>query len=83
MNTQSNKPSGPNRVSAVPWQAVIRFLITTVFMLGVLFLSAGRLDWWEGWAYTAVVLLVLVLSRSLMIIMNPDMVRERAEAGQR
>lgn len=29
------------------------------------------------------VLLVLVLSRSLMIIKNPDMARERAEAGQR
>jgi protein-S-isoprenylcysteine O-methyltransferase Ste14 len=83
MNPQSNSPSGANRVSAVPWQAVIRFVITTVFMLGVLFLSAGRLDWWEGWAYTAVALLVLVLSRSLMIIKNPDMVRERAEAGQR
>jgi protein-S-isoprenylcysteine O-methyltransferase Ste14 len=83
MNQQSNEPSGPNRASGVPWWAVLRFVITMVFMLGVLFLSAGRLDWWEGWAYTAVALLVLVLSRSLMILKNPDMVRERAEAGQR
>ena len=82
MNPQSNEPSDPNRASGVPWQAVIRFVITIVFMLGVLFLSAGRLDWWEGWAYTAVALLVLVLSRSLMIIKCPGMVRERAEAGQ-
>lgn len=83
MGQQSNDQSLPNRDSRVPWQAVTRLVITTVFMLGVLFLSAGRLDWWEGWAYTAVALLVLVLSRSLMIIKNPDMVRERAEAGQR
>lgn len=83
MDQQSNDLSPPNGDSRVPWRAVIRFVITMVFMLGVLFLSAGRLDWWEGWAYTAVALLVLILSRSLMIIKNPDMVRERAEAGQR
>jgi protein-S-isoprenylcysteine O-methyltransferase Ste14 len=52
-------------------------------MLGVLFISAGRLQWWEGWAYTGMTLVVLVLSRSLMLLKNPDMARERAEAGQR
>jgi protein-S-isoprenylcysteine O-methyltransferase Ste14 len=52
-------------------------------MLGVLFISAGRLQWWEGWAYTGMTLFVLVLSRSLILIKSPDMARERAEAGQR
>lgn len=83
MDSQSNMPSGTNGISGIPWQAVIRFLVTTVLMLGVLFLSAGRLEWWEGWAYTAMTLVVLVLSRSLMLLKNPDMARERAEAGQR
>lgn len=83
MDPQSNMPSGTNGISGIPWQAVIRFLVTTVLMLGVLFLSAGRLQWWEGWAYTAMTLVVLVLSRSLMLLKNPDMARERAEAGQR
>jgi protein-S-isoprenylcysteine O-methyltransferase Ste14 len=83
MESRSNKPSVTSGIPGIPWQAIIRFLVTTVLMLGVLFLSAGRLDWWEGWAYTAVALFVLVLSRSLMLIKNPDMARERAEAGQR
>lgn len=52
-------------------------------MVGVLFISAGRLQWWEGWAYTSMSLVVLVLSRSLILLKNPDMVRERVEAGQR
>jgi protein-S-isoprenylcysteine O-methyltransferase Ste14 len=56
---------------------------TTVVMVGVLFISAGRLQWWEGWAYTGMTVVVLVLSRSLILLKNPDMVRERAEAGQR
>ena len=80
MDTKSGKPSV---TPGIPWLAVIRFLVTTVFMLGVLFLSAGRLDWWEGWAYTGMTLVVLVLSRSLILIKSPDMARERAEAGRR
>jgi protein-S-isoprenylcysteine O-methyltransferase Ste14 len=83
MNIQSNKPSGINGSLGIPWRAIIRFLVTTVLMLGVLFISAGRLQWWEGWAYTGMTLFVLVLSRSLILIKSPDMARERAEAGQR
>jgi protein-S-isoprenylcysteine O-methyltransferase Ste14 len=80
METKSSKPSV---TTGIPWQAVIRFLITTIFMLGVLFLSAGRLQWWEGWAYTGMTLFVLVLSRSLILLKNPDMARERADAGKK
>lgn len=83
MNTNPIKMSGPNGVSGVPWPAIIRFVVASFLMLAVLFISAGRLDWWEGWAYTAVALLVLVLSRWPMIVKDPDMARERAEAGQR
>jgi protein-S-isoprenylcysteine O-methyltransferase Ste14 len=83
MDTQLNKPSGTTGSSEIPWQAVIRFLVTTVFMLGVLFVSAGRLQWWEGWAYTGMTLFVLVVSRSLILLKNPDMARERAEAGKK
>jgi protein-S-isoprenylcysteine O-methyltransferase Ste14 len=80
METKSSKHSV---TTGIPWQAVIRFLITTIFMLGVLFLSAGRLQWWEGWAYTGMTLFVLVLSRSLILLKNPDMARERADAGKK
>ena len=47
MNSRSRKPPV---TTGIPWQAVIRFLITTIFVLAVLFLSAGNLRWWEGWA---------------------------------
>jgi len=83
MDMQLNKPSGTTGSSRIPWRGVIRFLVTTILMLGVLFVSAGRLQWWEGWAYTGMTLVVLVLSRSLILIKSPDMARERVEAGQR
>lgn len=80
METKSSKTSA---TTGIPWQAVIRFLITTIFTLGVLFLSAGSLHWWEGWAYTGMTLFILVLSRALILLKNPDMAKERAEAGQK
>jgi protein-S-isoprenylcysteine O-methyltransferase Ste14 len=81
LDTKSNKLSV---TTGIPWLAVIRFFFfSTVLMVGVLFISAGRLQWWEGWAYTSMSLVVLVLSRSLILLKNPDMVRERVEAGQR
>lgn len=52
-------------------------------MLAVLFISAGTLRWWESWAYSGMTLIVLVLSRTLIIVKNPDMARERAEAGKK
>jgi protein-S-isoprenylcysteine O-methyltransferase Ste14 len=81
MDTKSSKPSF---TTGIPWLAVIRFFFfTIVLMVGALFISAGRLQWWEGWAYTGMSLVVLVLSRSLILLKNPDMAIERAEAGKR
>ena len=67
-----------------PWLAVISFIIfTTVLMVGALFISAGSIQWWEGWAYVGMSLVVLITSRLLIIIKNPDMAIERAEASQK
>ena len=80
MDTKSSKPLASTEI---PWQVVIRFLIMTIFALAVLFLSAGSLQWWEGWAYIGMTLFTLVVSRGLILLKNPDMARERAEAGQK
>ena len=34
----------------VTWMVMIRFLVTTLMLMAVLFLAAGKTDWWEGWA---------------------------------
>jgi len=60
---------------------VIRFAFTAVLTLAVLFVAAGTLKWWVAWAYVAVTLAVLGVSRVLMIRKNPDLAIERAQAG--
>jgi protein-S-isoprenylcysteine O-methyltransferase Ste14 len=83
MNNQINSQSSNNGLSADVLKAIMRFLLMTIFMLAVLFLAAGRLDWWEAWSYAAMTLIILLVSRSYMIVNNPDMALERAEASQR
>lgn len=80
MSTRTGRSS--TATDAVPWQTVVRFLITVVFAMAALFLSAGNLRWWEGWAYAGMSLFVLVGGRALILRDNPDQARERAEAGQ-
>jgi protein-S-isoprenylcysteine O-methyltransferase Ste14 len=83
MSDKNLSRSSDKQISKAIWKAALRFLILIVLMLTVLFLAAGRLDWWEAWAYVATALFVLVLSRSLLLLKNPDMALERAEAAQR
>jgi protein-S-isoprenylcysteine O-methyltransferase Ste14 len=74
----------PDAVSPrFPWSGLVRLASATSLALGVLFASAGRLAWWEGWAYAAVTLVVLVLSRALVFVENPDIAAERADAAKR
>ena len=64
----------------IPWQLVIRFIVTLLIMLGVLFLAAGTFRWWEAWAYVGMSLVVLISSRLVLILKNPDLAIERSQA---
>ncbi len=83
MNNQTSPQSSNSVTSVISWKTVIRFIFTTLFMLSILFLAAGRLDWWEAWAYAANAMIVLISSRALLILKNPDLAQERLEAGQK
>ena len=78
MNTQTPSPSPSSSSPVISWKTLVRFIFTTVFLLGVLFLAAGRLDWWEAWAYAGMTMFVLLSSRAVLIIKNPDLAQERA-----
>jgi protein-S-isoprenylcysteine O-methyltransferase Ste14 len=82
MDGQSPGGSRDGR-AAVPWKAIVRFLFIWIFMLAVLFLAAGRIDWWEAWAYVAMSVFVLLSSRSILLLKSPGLASERAEASQR
>lgn len=67
--------------SPISWKDALRLLFLPIIVLSVLLISAGRLDWWEAWAYTVMSLVVLFSSRLVLIIKNPALAEERAKAG--
>jgi protein-S-isoprenylcysteine O-methyltransferase Ste14 len=50
-----------------------------VIFAAVLFISAGRLDWIEGWAYLGLNLLTQVLCALVLIPRRPDLIAERSK----
>ena len=83
MDHKEKSQSSAITTPKIPWKVILRFIITTLFMLGVLFLAGGSLNWWEAWAYAAMTMIVLLSSRAVLILKNPELAQERSEAGQK
>ncbi|TFG50053.1 MAG: isoprenylcysteine carboxylmethyltransferase family protein [Anaerolineales bacterium] len=79
--TDERNDSGKSQFN--PWIAGLRLLMMTIVMLGVLFLAAGKLNWWEAWAYSGMTLVVLFSSRLVLLIKNPALAEERVQAGNK
>lgn len=59
-------------------RAIAGFVVVTVLPAVILFVAAGRIDWWEAWVIVGITALVMVVSRALMFRKNPDLATERA-----
>lgn len=55
------------------------FLMVLLFIL-VIFISAGRLTYWQGWGYGAVSVILFLIS-SLIFKDKTDLIRERSKPG--
>jgi protein-S-isoprenylcysteine O-methyltransferase Ste14 len=49
---------------------------------GALFVSAGRLDWWEAWAFLIVYFLAALGAAIWMLCTNPELAQERDRPGR-
>jgi len=67
----------------IPWTLGLRFVFTSLIMLGILFLTAGTFRWWEAWAYVGMSLVVLISSRVVLILKNPELALERSQAHKK
>ncbi len=60
---------------------LIRGLAAPVLLLAVLLLVAGRLSYWQGWAYGGSSFLLLAVNY-LLLRGRPDLIQERLSPGQ-
>ena len=57
-------------------QMILRALLAPILMIGLLFLVAGRWDFWQAWVYTTINMIVLSLMATLLT-RNSELVEER------
>ncbi len=56
-------------------------MIVTFSIIGsVLFLSAGRLDWWEAWVFLAIYFVIALVASVWMLRYDPKLLKERDRA---
>jgi protein-S-isoprenylcysteine O-methyltransferase Ste14 len=61
------------------WKIIAGFFTVVLLPLVILFLAAGRLDWWEAWVMAVVFAVTTILSRALLILKHPDLAVERSK----
>lgn len=83
MNTPMDHHTRPDESTpALDWKVIVRFAIVALLIPLVLFLSAGRIDWWQAWMYTVLTVVVSLVSRYILFLNNPELIAERARFTQ-
>ena len=62
-------------------QMILRALLAPILMIGLLFLVAGRWDYWQAWVYSGINMIVLALMGTLLT-QNSELVEERLNPKQ-
>lgn len=57
-----------------------RGLIKILVLLALMFMAAGRLDYWQGWVFSAIVLSHVAIA-AIMFADRPDLAKERVRPG--
>jgi protein-S-isoprenylcysteine O-methyltransferase Ste14 len=83
MNTYASQNLTPPQAdSGVDWKVLVRFALVAMLIPLILFVVAGRFDWWQGWFYTLTVIVVSFVSRYILLVKNPELIAERAHFTQ-
>ncbi len=61
---------------------IVRGAITILVFLAILFLPAGRFDWWEGWTFFLVFLIATSALAIWMRRKDPELFSERSQPGE-
>jgi protein-S-isoprenylcysteine O-methyltransferase Ste14 len=60
---------------------LIKLFIGTFIFFIILFISAGRIDYWQGWIYVIIGLIMFFLSMTVFRI-DPELLNERSKPGE-
>ena len=73
--------SSPHLSTKAQRQMILRALLAPVMMVLLLFLAAGRWDYWQAWVYTGINMVLLLLMR-ILLTKDAGLVEERLNPRQ-
>ena len=63
-------------------KAVAGLIVITLLPAAIIFIAAGRVDWWEAWLLIVILALAMIASRVIMFRTHPELAMERARWTQ-
>ena len=63
-------------------QAIIKFLCGALIVGLLIFLSAGTLDFWNGWLFMGVLFVPMFIAGIIMLFKSPELLRKRLNAKE-
>lgn len=64
-------------------QAILKYLSGLMFLILLIFIPAGSLDFWKGWLLVGLVFLPMLLIGILLFLYKPDLLRKRLEMKEK
>ncbi len=80
MNTNTTSQTTAPSSGAIEPKIIIRLAVFWLIVMGILFLSAGTLNWLWGWIYSGLIIGGTMISRWLMLRANPGLAAERVKS---
>jgi protein-S-isoprenylcysteine O-methyltransferase Ste14 len=81
MNSEGESMTGPAPEAKIGIVHLLKLLSLLIFFVALTFLVAGRLDYWPGWVFNGLNVLVLSLT-ALLLRDRKDLIRERLKPGR-
>jgi len=76
-NMSAEQPHGKSDVKSGVTRWLIREVTGVLMVAATLFIPAGRLDWWQGWALVGIYAVWTAANALILIPKNPELLAER------
>jgi protein-S-isoprenylcysteine O-methyltransferase Ste14 len=63
-------------------QAIGKFMLGVVILGLLIFLPAGKLDYWQGWLFMGILFVPMFVAGLVMMAKNPELLRKRLNAKE-
>lgn len=64
-------------------QAISKFVLGVIFIGLILFVSAGTIEFWNGWLFMGILFVPMFFAGIVMMVKNPELLKKRLNAKEK